>query len=221
VALYVTPSDFTTEMYMRGGWDPGLLTTIPNFVHPDPGPGSGAGGFALFVGRLAPPKGLEILLRAWRDFGVGYPLKIVGDGPLRPLVEDAEVHNPLITYLGPVPPAEALELMGDATFVIVPTVGAETFGRVAAEAFAKGTPALVSDLGGLSEIVDDGVTGWRVTPGDAVHLADRVAWMIEHPEDVAVMRGRVRSVFLEKYSSERAIGQWIAAYGRAIETGTR
>jgi glycosyltransferase involved in cell wall biosynthesis len=219
VAVYVTPSEFAKAMYVQGGWGADSITSIPNFVFPDPGTGPGTGGYALFVGRLAPPKGIETMLAAWNQAEIAYPLKIVGDGPLRPIVERAAAQNPFITYLGSVPPEEASDLMGDAAFVIVPTVGIETFGRVAAESLAKGTPALVSDLGGLSEIVDDGSTGWLVTPGDPTQLADRVTWIIEHQDDVAAMRPNARAAFLDRFSSDLAIERWMSVYERAIRGG--
>jgi len=217
VSLYVTPSEFATQMYVQGGWNRESISTIPNFVYPDPGVGSGTGGYALFVGRLASPKGIETMLAAWHQAAISYPLKIVGDGPLRPVVERAAAQNPSITYLGHVPPTEVYDLMGDATFLIVPTVGIETFGRVAVEALTKGTPGLVSDLGELGEIVDDGNTGWLVRPGDAQHLADRIVWMVEHRDAVAAMRRRARKGFLDRFSSDRAIEHWTSAYQRVID----
>jgi len=219
VSLYVTPSEFAAAMYAQGGWNPDSILTIPNSVHPDPGAGSGTGGYALLVSRLVPQKGIETLLDAWRYADVSYPLKIAGDGPLRSAVERAASLNPSISYLGPVPLQEAYDLMGHATFVVVPTTGVETFGRVAAEALAKGTPALVSDLGGLTEIVDDGVTGWLVKPGDHQHLADRVVWMIEHRDGVAKMRRRARTAFVERFSSDRVVQQWVTAYRDVIDKG--
>jgi len=217
VSLFVTPSRYAAQMYERGGWAAESIATIPNFVHPDPGPGSGNGGYALFAGRLAPSKGVETLIEAWRSSGLNYPLKIVGDGALRPIVEQAALQNSSITYVGQVPSEEVYDLMGDASFVVVPTVGVETFGRVAAEALAKGTPALVSDLGGLAEIVDDRGTGLRFAPGDAQHLADRVKWMVEHPNEVSAMRVKARLVFRDRFSSRQAIRSWITAYQTVID----
>jgi glycosyltransferase involved in cell wall biosynthesis len=217
VALYVTPSEFTTDMFIQAGWDPELFVSIPNFVHPDPGLGSGQGGFALFVGRLDPAKGVDTLLNAWQQGGVSYPLKIVGDGELRSVVERAAAEHPAITYVGAMPPHETSLLMGDATMVIVPTVGTETFGRVVAEAFAKGTPAVVSDVGGLPGIVDDDHTGFVVRPGDIHQLADRVAWMFEHPVEVSAMRIHAREAFVDRFSGDRALQRWLSAYQRIIE----
>ncbi len=217
VSLYVTPSQFTVDMYVGAGWDPGLLSVIPNFVHPDPGTGTGTGGYALCVGRLAPAKGIDTLLAAWKQGRINYPLKIVGEGPLRSAVEDASAENPFITYLGPVPPQQALDLMGEASFIIVPTVGVETFGRVAAEALAKGTPSVVSEMGGLTEIIDNERTGLFFRLGDSRHLAERVQWMIDHPEDVSVMRVRARAAFIDRFSSDRALKLWLSAYESIVD----
>lgn len=214
VALYVTPSQFAADMYIGAGWSPGLFEVIPNYVHPDPGQGSGKGGYALAVGRLESAKGTDVLLDAWRRLGINYPLKFAGDGPMRSLVETAAAEYPGIEYLGVVPRGQASTLMGEATFVIVPSTSTETFGRVAAEAMAKGTPAVVSDLGGLREIVDDGHTGWRVRAGDVSALGSKAQWMIEHPAEVAGMRQASRRSFLERFSAPRALDSWLSAYRR-------
>ena len=61
----------------------------PNFLDPDPGPGTGAGGFAMYLGRLSPEKKVDTMLDAWERLDQPVPLKISGDGPLRPQVEAA------------------------------------------------------------------------------------------------------------------------------------
>ena len=212
VALYVTPSQFAADMYIGAGWSPRLFEVIPNYVHPDPGVGPGTGGYALAVGRLESAKGTDVLLDAWRREDLKYPLKFAGDGPMRPLVETAAAESPYIEYLGVVPSDQVSALMGEATFVVVPSTSTETFGRVAAEAMAKGTPAVVSDLGGLREIVDDGLNGWRVPPGDAGALGIRARWMIEHPLEVDEMRRASRASFLDRFSGTRALDRWLSAY---------
>lgn len=220
VALYVTPSQFAADMYVGAGWDPRLIEVIPNYVSPDPGPGSGRGGYALTVGRLESAKGTDVLLEAWRRGGIRFPLKFAGDGPMRPLVESAAAENPDIEYLGVVPSEHVSSLMGEATFVVVPSTSTETFGRVAAEAMAKGTPAVVSDLGGLREIIDDGHSGWRVRTGDVDALGSAVQWMIDHPSEVAEMRQAARTSFLERFSGPQALERWLSAYQKVIAART-
>ena len=217
VDLYVTPSQYAMDAYVQAGWDPKMISVIPNFVDPDPGLGSGSGGYALYVGRLARAKGIETLLAAWQQLGLNHPLKIAGDGDLRAVVERAAEEHPSITYLGPVSHQRASELMGEAMFVIVPTVGTETFGLVVAEALATGTPALVSDTAALAELIDEGGNGLLLRPGDSQHLADSVDWMFTHPEQLAAMRQSARATFLSRFTRDRASELWMVAYRSVID----
>jgi glycosyltransferase involved in cell wall biosynthesis len=211
VDRYVTPSAFAAGIFLEAGWDPGSIEVIPNFIHPDPGVGSGNGGFALYAGRLARTKGIPTLLEAWE--GLSHPLTIIGDGDLRPLVEDAARTNESITYLGGLPIDETLEMMGAARFIVAPTEGIETFGRVVAEAQAGGTPAIASDLGGLSEIVEDAVTGYLFPAGDARALRSRVAEMWDRAPG---MRTAARTSFDARYSSAPALESWERLYEDVI-----
>jgi glycosyltransferase involved in cell wall biosynthesis len=118
IARYVAPSEYTREVYVQSGWNADLIDVIPNFVYPDPGARDGAGGFALYVGRLAAVKGLDTLLEAWRNGNLDIPLKIVGEGPLQPEVELAVHANPLVKYVGGLDRASVTDLMGQASFVV-------------------------------------------------------------------------------------------------------
>ncbi|MFO7700181.1 MAG: glycosyltransferase [Acidimicrobiia bacterium] len=208
VDRYVTPSAFAAQVFIGAGWDPGSITTIPNFIHPDPGVGTGDGGFALYAGRLARTKGIPVLLEAWK--GLSYPLRIIGDGDLRPLVEEAARENDSITYLGSITIDETLTMMGAARFIVAPTQGIESFGRVVAEAQAGGTPAIASDLGGLSELVEDGVTGCLFPAGDANALRHRVTDMWDRAPG---MRSAARASFDARFSSRPALESWERLYG--------
>ncbi|MDX2466354.1 MAG: glycosyltransferase family 4 protein [Acidimicrobiia bacterium] len=219
VFRYVTPSAYARQVFLDDGWSPDLIDVIPNFVHPDPGVGPGDGGFALFAGRLDPPKGVGTLIKAWRDGGLNFPLKIVGDGSLRAEVEAAVDAEESIEYLGLVDSSRASELMGEASFVVVPTTGIETFGRVAAEAMAKGTPPVVASHGGLSEIVVDGETGLVFEPGNAGALAAAGKELISDPDRLAVMRSEARARLLGHYEGARVVDQWVSLYRSAMRAG--
>ncbi len=212
VARYVTPSRYARQVYVDGGWNPDQIDVIPNFVYPDPGPASGGGGYVAYAGRLAPAKGLDTLLDAWRDGGFELPLKIVGEGPLKNYVRGAARANPLIEYLGEVDAAAVSDLIGDAMFVVVPTRGIETFGRVAAEALARGTPAVVAGHGGLSEVISDGRSGVLFPPGDVAALVGAVKTISADPSRLATMREVARSDFLDRFAGERVLESWIDLY---------
>ena len=89
VDVYVALTGFARDKLIEGGLPADKIMVKPNFVAGDPAPGDGAGGYALFVGRLSPEKGLGTVLEAWQRLRGALPLKIVGEGPLAASVEEA------------------------------------------------------------------------------------------------------------------------------------
>ncbi|MEA5448610.1 glycosyltransferase [Leptolyngbya sp. CCNP1308] len=215
VDVFIALTDFAKQKMIEGGLPAQKIIVKPNFVNPDPGPGSGAGKFALYVGRLSVEKGLDTLIEAWRQLEQPMPLKIIGDGPLAPVVEQAAQELVGVEWLGKKPIAEVHRLMGDASFLIFPSKWYETFGRVAVEAFAKGTPVIAANIGAIAELVENGVTGLHFEPGNAHSLAQSVQWMLAHPEHQAKMRHQARKIYLERYTSRQNYDQIMAIYRQA------
>lgn len=214
-ARFIAISEFTRNKCIEGGLDPALIDVKPNFVDPDPGPGRHAGGFALFVGRLSPEKGVDTLLHAWDGVDDLPELRIIGDGPLSDRVASAAAGNPRVSYLGRSSSADVLSHMKDAAFLVFPTEWYETFGRVAIESFAAGTPVIASGIGAVAEVVQDGVTGLHVPPGDPSALRKRARWLSSNPAARADMGAAARRTYLDRYTAERNYQQLIDIYQRA------
>ncbi len=126
VDAYIAPTEFTRRKLVAGGLPAAKIVVKPNFVHPDPEPGAGKGGYGVFVGRLSHEKGLETLLEAWRRLDAELPLRIVGDGPLSAAVEAAAAEDTAIRWSGSEPLETAYALIGDAAFIVVPSRCYET-----------------------------------------------------------------------------------------------
>jgi glycosyltransferase involved in cell wall biosynthesis len=219
VDVYIALSEFARQKFIQGGLPADKIVVKPNFVHPDPGIGSGSGGYALFVGRLSVEKGLDTLLAAWEHLGHKIPLKIVGEGPLSDMVATAAARQPSrIEWLGRRPIAEVYALMGSAKMLIFPSKWYETFGRVAIEAFAKGTPVIAANIGAIAELVEHGRTGLHFQPGDAVDLATQVEWALTHPTNMAQMRLEARSEFEAKYTASENYRQLMEIYSLVRRT---
>ena len=140
----------------------------------------------LYSGRLAPVKGLDVLLDAFAELRRRLPevrLRIRGDGPLRASVARRVRDHGLgdRVSLGFDMAREWHHELADAWAVVVPSVYREPLGLVAIEAIAHGVPVLASDEGGLAEVVDPGRSGALVSPRDPLALADAM-------EDVARRR---------------------------------
>jgi glycosyltransferase involved in cell wall biosynthesis len=221
VDLYFTPSEFARRKLVEGGLPADRIAVKPNFVHPDPGPGDGRGGYAVFVGRLSPEKGLDTLLAAWPRLRAPLPLKVVGDGPLADLVRSGCRRDPRLEWLGRRSPDEVLALVGAAACLVMPSTWYETFGRTVVEAFARGTPVVAARIGALTELVDEGRTGLLFAPGDAPDLAAQVERLLADPVRLERMRRAARLEYECKYTAETNYGMLLGIYEQALARKVR
>lgn len=217
VLRYLVPSRFAREKFIEAGFAPDKIAVQPNFLARDPGLGFGRGGFALFTGRLTVEKGLHSLLEAWRQLRSPIPLRIVGGGPLEKDLTQAVKEFDRVELLGFQDVEQTYALIGAASFVVVPSICYETFGRVVIESFAMGTPVIASNLGALPELVDHGRTGLLFRPGDPDDLADKIEWMLSHPAETARMRREARAEFLAKYTPEQNYRSLMEIYQKVLE----
>lgn len=216
VDFYFTLTEFARQKFVQGGLEAERIAVKPNFIDPDPGPGEGRGGYAVFVGRLSPEKGIELLLAAWQRLSSRLPLKIVGDGPLADKVRTATTADARIEWLGRRSPEEVLALVGDAAFLVMPSIWYETFGRTIIEAFARGTPVLASRIGALAELVDEGRTGLLFRPSDAVDLESALERLLANPAQLLQMRQEARREYESKYTAAINYRLLLAIYQRAL-----
>ncbi|MFQ3615157.1 MAG: glycosyltransferase [Cyanobacteriota bacterium] len=214
VDCFIALTEFARQKFIEGGLPADKIIVKPNFVNPDPGIGDGRGGYMLYVGRLSVEKGLDTLIEAWQRLNPPFPLKIVGDGPLADLVETATRQQPAIEWLGRQPMPAVYKLMGNATAVIFPSKWYETFGRVAVEAFAKGTPVIASKIGAIAEVVQSGYTGRHFCPGDPDDLAQQVKWVLDNPVAWQQMRQNARAEFSAKYTAQANYQMLIDIYSK-------
>ncbi|MBZ5637053.1 MAG: glycosyltransferase [Acidobacteriia bacterium] len=215
VDVYIALSEFARRKFIAGGLPQDRIVVKPNFVAPDPGPGQGQGGYALFAGRLSEEKGIGALTRGWHVLG-DIPLKVAGDGPLREAQWPANV-----TPLGHQSRESVLTLMKDALVLVFPSICYENAPVTIAEAFACGLPVIASNLGSIPEFVRHRYNGLLFEPGDAEDLARQVRWAFDHPQELRAMRANARREFEEKYTAERGYKMLMAVYEMAIENSQR
>ena len=144
----------------------------------------------LMLGRISRIKGQDVLVEALRllpdAVRARVVLRIVGSA-----FEDRAREDALATAIAAAGLAGQVTLLPFAAdpeahfrwadVVAVPSRLPESLGRVAIEAMAHGKPPIVSDIGGLPEVVEDGVTGWLVPPDDARALSDSLARIVDQP----------------------------------------
>jgi glycosyltransferase involved in cell wall biosynthesis len=221
VDIYIALTEFARRKLIEGGLPEGKIVLKSNFVHPDPGAGSGVGGYAIFVGRLSAEKGLETLLDAWRRLAGKLPLKIIGDGPMAAMVKEAAAKDAAIQWLGAKPLETVYEAIGEASALVLTSQCYENFPRVIVEAFAKGTPVLASSHGAMATIVNNGHTGLLFRPGDAADLAEKVESILADPISLSHMRQAAREKFVLNFTAEANHRMLMAIYEKALGAGLR
>jgi glycosyltransferase involved in cell wall biosynthesis len=174
------------------------------------------GGYVLFVGRLVAQKGVDLLLKAFPAVLARCPearLVIVGDGELELYLQ--RVVRTLgfpdrVTFAGWQAGEDLVRLYQEARVVAMPSYY-EPFGIVALEALACGRPLVGSRIGGLEEIVEDGVQGFLVEPGDHLALARRLVALLVDPELRRKMGSAARAR-AETFSWHRAAHRMAGIY---------
>jgi glycosyltransferase involved in cell wall biosynthesis len=218
VDCYITPTDFVRRKFIEGGISPEKLRVKPHFVHPDPGPKEGPEHYFLFVGRLSSEKGVKVLLQAWKRLK-NVPLKIVGDGPLMTEMQQTLKHENMdkVELLGQQSMAKVISLMREALWLVMPSESYETFGQVAVESFACGTPVIASQRGAMAELIENGRTGLHFIPGDPDDLTAKVKWALNQPSAAETMGKEARREYEANYTAEANYDQLIGIYQQTIK----
>jgi len=210
VDLYIALNESARQLFVEGGLPAHRLRVKPNAVAvPDPGDGAVRRGL-LFVGRLAPEKGVALLM----DPGVLPPdwtLTVVGEGPLSARLSELSG----VVARGWQPRAAVLDEMRRAQVLVVPSIWPEMFGLVVIEAFASGLPVVASRIGALASLVEHGQTGLLFEPGDSAGLARQLRWAQQHPDEMRRMGRAARQAYEARYTPEANLRMLETVYEEA------
>ena len=217
VDLYITLSDFARRKFIAAGFQADKIEVKPNFLRSDPGGRTAPGSYVVFVGRSSPEKGLPTLIKAWRWLDKGIPLRIVGDSPYQAEMQEqaAQLQSADIRFLGRQPHEQTITAIKQSRFLVFPSELYETFGLSIIEAFACGVPVIASNLGAMSELVEDGRTGLLFRPGDSTDLAEKIAWAWNHPEIMEKLGRNARLTYEQKYTAEKNYSELMKIYAKA------
>jgi len=221
VDALIVLSEHSLQKFTAGGLPSDRIFVKPNSIE-DPGrpTAPSLSRTLLFAGRLSSEKGVNTLLSAWAQGGLGRygRLLLAGDGSERPALERTAASlgvSSSVEFAGHRRPAEVLELIRNSRAVVVPSLCYENFPRIVVEAFAHGKPAIVSDLGALREIVHPG-TGRRFHAGNHVDLARALSCMLNDDRLADRLGDAARTEYLHRYTPERNFEQLMAIYSFAL-----
>ncbi|WP_278542124.1 glycosyltransferase family 4 protein [Collinsella intestinalis] len=231
----IAPSRFMRSKLIEGGWPEGKVEALQNFA--DDAILARASGVAddvtdrespylLFFGRLSAEKGVDVLLRAFDAAAPSLPrdmrLIVVGDGPDAAEFRDLAVSldsAPRIEFAG-YQTGDALQTYVErASLAIASSRWRENMPYSIVEAFAAGTPVVGTRIGGIPELVTDGVTGFACEPGDVATMADAMVRGAEAFLDAPVyvrMQESCRAYVRENCSRDKFMDQLVKLYEEAV-----
>ena len=209
VDIFIAPSRFLVDLTSRR-IPQGKIRLLRNGINLDKYFSYGTDkGYALYLGRLSNEKGIRTLLEAHDKLNSAIPLKVVGAGPLAESLLSA---YPDVQFIGYKTGAELNDLIGEAAFVVVPSECYENCSMSVLEAMASGKAVIGSNLGGLPEQIEDGVSGFLFEPGNAHDLAEKMARLMQDRALRQDMGRAGRKIIEEKFSLHEHGNKLISIY---------
>lgn len=184
--------------------------------------GESSDQYILFVGRLDYPKGVPDLIQAGKSIveSSETDLIITGKGPqrdqLEDLVRELEIEDN-VTFTGYVPRDEQIRLYQNATAYVLPS-HYEGLPTVLLEAMACGAPVIATKVGGCPEVIEDGVNGLLVAPGDLSALSDAIETVVNDTELREQLGTNARQTIVDQYTWDKITDKFEKEYQLAIET---
>ena len=200
---YIVLTDFVKEKVTTSSLalDPNKVNIKPNFV-PDLGlsPMEDREDFFLFIGRLSEEKGVKTLLESTKY--LDYKLEIIGDGPLRPMVESYMKDNPNITFWGFRDKEFISDRLGKCTAMLFTSINYEGMPLTILEAYSKGTPVISSDINNINRIVIKDQTGLHFETAKPKPLAEQISQMLKDRSAYAHLYAQARAAYDASYSPD-------------------
>lgn len=211
---FLAVSEFVKKKMVEGGFPEHKITVKPNFVYPDPGISLDKEEFILYVGRLQPEKGIMHLLETVDAMNAPIKLKIIGEGTLLPEVLKFANRNNNIEYLGKMPLTDTYDVIGKAKALVIPSLWHEPFGRVIVEAYAKGTPVIGARMGGIPELIENGITGYTYEAKSQSDLAAQIDRIYSNTALSKEMGLAAYDLYKRKYTPEANYRMMLDTYNQ-------
>jgi glycosyltransferase involved in cell wall biosynthesis len=214
VSVLIVLTPFAMGRLLHAGFREDQIAVVPNPTSiTDMAVDRDCGEYVAFAGRISPEKGLDVLLAAAERMP-GIPFKVAGDGPVLSEMRARAPRN--VEFLGRLAFDELVAFYRRCRVLVVPSLWFEPFGMVVVDAMALGVPVIASRIGGLPDVVDDGITGSLFEPGNAEDLVAKVQALWNHPQLCERMGGAGRAKALRQYSPEAYFDNLMAVYETAI-----
>lgn len=205
--IFLSPSHFLAEKMIQGGFNEAKIKTLCNFIDIEKTQKKDYNkeDYYCFIGRLSHEKGVATLVEVASQ--LPYKLKIIGGGPLIDELK-AKVTGQNIEFVGYKQWLEIKELLGHARFSVIPSEWYENNPLSVIEAQCLGTPVLGSRIGGIPELIEEGISGMLFEPKNKIDLKQKIEAMFNHVFDYEVLAKKSQ----QRYSADSYYPQLMKIY---------
>lgn len=217
VSVFIAYSEFVRQHLIAANFAEERIAFLPNMVSisvPDSFSIPSNGEYVAYVGRISPEKGIDSLLAAASQLPE-LSVQLAGEGEaMGDLVKKAPRN---VKFLGRLDRKGLIGFYRSARFLVVPSIWFELFGLVAIEAMFHGLPVIAAKIGGLAELVEDGVTGFLFQPGNSEELAFKMKLLWENPQLCQQMGRAGREKTIREYGEDLYYKGLMGVYEKAIQ----
>ena len=209
--LFLPPSQFMMDTCVEGGYSPEKFRVLCNFIDVEKVPqmtqvSQLKGDYYVYLGRVNEVKGVRTLCKAAAQ--LNKKLIVIGGGELLPELQEAYKDFKQIEFKGQMKWEEFMPILRGARFMVLPAEWSENNPLTVIESQSLGTPVLGARIGGIPELIEEGISGMTFTSGDVEDLKDKIILIFKHEFDYdAIAKNAV-----ERYSSEAYYNKLIEYY---------
>ena len=213
VNLFLPPSKFMMDTCVEGGYKPEKFRVLCNFIDVTKVKGLKSEevkglkeDYYVYLGRVNEVKGVRTLCQAAAQ--LDKRLIVIGGGELLPELQKTYVDCKQIEFKGQMQWEEFMPILRGARFMVLPAEWSENNPLTVIESQSLGTPVLGARIGGIPELIEEGVSGMTFTSGDVEDLKDKIKKMFNHEFDYDAIAKNA----IERYSSEAYYEKLMAFY---------
>ena len=206
--LFLPPSQFMMDTVVRGGYAPQKFRVLCNFIDVEKveNPNLEKKDYYVFLGRVDKVKGITTLCKAAAQ--LPYKLKVIGSGPMLELLKETYKQKDKIEFLGQMDWKDFRPIIEGAKFMVIPSEWSENNPLTVIESQSLGTPVLGARIGGIPELIEEGVTGMTFESGNVEDLKEKIVTMWNASFDFQTIANNA----IKRYSNETYYKKLIAYY---------
>ena len=215
VDWFLPPSKFMMDTCVKGGYSPEKFRVLCNFIDVTKLPEVSSKAqikedYYVYLGRVNEVKGVRTLCKAAAQ--LDKKLIVIGDGELLPELKETYKNCSHIEFKGLMQWEEFMPILQKARMMVLPAEWSENNPLTVIESQSLGTPVLGANIGGIPELIEEGVSGMTFTSGDVEDLKDKILKMFEHHFDYEAIAKNA----IERYSSEAYYEKLMKIYEKSF-----